>query len=164
MTCKEETTPFSFNLPSLPSASDDHFAGFLWNRVLDGGVRDNIFDYGKGLANGAISVANGVGNFFSQAYRQLSGDPQAELEGQAFDYGLQEVVTNPTVRTEINKYLFQEGTDLKNYTSENIGRVIGRTATGIILRPLGAIATIGDIGKAMENGSDYIKAAVFGED
>jgi len=57
------TSPVSHGgLPSLPSASDDHFAGFLWNRILDGSVRDDIFGaigaYVK-IGAGSITMVGG---------------------------------------------------------------------------------------------------------
>ncbi|MDI9244829.1 RHS repeat-associated core domain-containing protein [Marinobacter sp. CHS3-4] len=46
-------------LPSLPMATEDSFAGYLWNRLVDGGLRDNFLDVFT--IDGGVEAAFGAG-------------------------------------------------------------------------------------------------------
>lgn len=53
---KAENLPLSVrigtSLPQIPYGNDENFGGYLWNRVLDGDVAQNIDDYAGGLLDG----------------------------------------------------------------------------------------------------------------
>ncbi len=55
----QTSNSLGFNLPSLPRASGDSFGGFLYNRLIDGGVRDDLNDaFSKvSVASAALSVS-----------------------------------------------------------------------------------------------------------
>jgi len=103
-------------------------------------------------------------NFGEQAYRQFSGDPQAALEGEAFDYAVESYVTDGGNRSQVNQAAYNQATDLNNYSSYNIGRVIGRTFTGWYLRPLGVAAAVGDGGAALEAGGSFMTGVIYGSE
>ena len=65
----------------MPRANEDNFAGYLWNRTLDGEVRDNIIDYGAGLLD------NTTMNITRKA-RDLTGvQLNINPESQAYEIG-----------------------------------------------------------------------------
>ncbi|MDM3871860.1 hypothetical protein QSV34_10910 [Porticoccus sp. W117] len=149
-------------MPSIPQASEDTFAGYLWNRLLDGGVRDNIYDYGGGLKDGAVSVWNGAVNFGRQAYRHLGGDVRAGAESRAFEAGIQSYATDSAVRRAVNREIYNQATDLSNYSARNIGRVVGRFITGTLARPAGLVAGVGDGTARLEEGGNFAAGFIYG--
>ena len=151
-------------LPSLPRGNDDNFAGFFWNRVLDGEVRDNVFDYGKGLAEGALSVPKGWFNFGYQGTRHLSCDNQAELERKVLGGAAKQLATNGNARKMAWAEVKSQLTNLSNYSSKNIGFIVGRTATSLLARPVGVLAAIGDGASSLNNGGDFVRGIIWGGD
>lgn len=56
----------------------------------------------------------------------------------------------------------------ENANAYNTSRVIGRVVTGVVLSPLGALATIGDINYGIEQGrigiDQHLEQALYGND
>jgi RHS repeat-associated protein len=158
----EEAESNQIKLPALPRASDDNFGGFFWNRLLGGGVRDDIYAYFDGFKDGTISVGKGLVNFANQAAR--TGSYNANLESQALDAAVDVYMNNSAVRSQANQALYVEAANLQNYSSYNIGRVVGRFITGTITRPASIIAGVGDGGAALEQGRNYATGFIYGSD
>ncbi len=130
--------------------------------MFSGQVRDDIFDYGRGLGDGAVSVARGLYNFARQVLR--TGGPEANLEGEVLDLAVNTYITKPEVRRQVNRTVFDQAANLNNYSAYNIGRVIGRSLTGVVTSPAGLVAGIGDGLTALESGSNFAAGFIFGAD
>lgn len=151
-------------LPSLPRGNDDNVAGFLWNRTIDGKVRDDIYDYARGLKDGVISVGTGLTRLGRQSARHCSCNKQAQLERLA----VRKLITNKKAMKLLLEKGGNELTDLNNYSAYNIGRFVGRLETAVALKSVGSGyisvgATTGDIVQKMEDGGNMVKGLLFGE-
>ncbi|TGG89401.1 hypothetical protein E4656_19895 [Natronospirillum operosum] len=152
-------------LPALPEASENNFAGFLWNRVLDGAVRDNIFDYGRGLGHGMASIPKGWFNAGYQSARHSDpNNTQAGLERVAARCFADSYLRNSKFRSAINNALFDQATDPMNYSSYNIGRGAGRLIGSVATSPLSAVAAAGDAAQGVNNGGNVISSIILGAD
>ncbi|WP_196229848.1 RHS repeat-associated core domain-containing protein [Teredinibacter turnerae] len=144
------------------------FASYFGERVMSGQVRDDIFDYGIGLAEGGASVVKGLYNFGGQAYRHLSGDTQANWEEAVSGEALSLYMSNDTVRTQTNRMVFNLASDLSNYSARNIGHLTGRFIAGAlggryVNTFTGVTAGVGDGAAALNGGEDFVTGFVFGE-
>jgi len=129
------------------------FGEVLREGLVSGRVRDDIFDYGSGLVEGAGSVAKGVGNsfrFLARGTGLIGGGEQLrwQAEGLAVNAALKEYATNSTARSEVNATVYDVVSD--NASARNIGRLVGRSLTGFILAPAGGLAAIGDGTRSVE--------------
>ncbi|WP_444923826.1 hypothetical protein ACJJH9_20245 [Microbulbifer sp. DLAB2-AF] len=135
---------------------------------MSGEVRDDIFDYGIGLAEGGASVVKGLYNFGEQSYRHLSGDTQANWEEAVSGEALSLYMTNDTVRSHTNRFVFNKVGDLSNYSARNIGHLTGRFITGAlggryVNAFTGVTAGVGDGAAALNRGGDFVTGFIFGE-
>ena len=151
--------PKQIILPSLPMGNENNFGGFLWNRVLDGSVRDNIFDYGRGIVDGVKSVPNGWYNSGYQTARHLSDEPNAQQERAGIKVCAENIDPCIEAASIITK---NQLSDINNYTSYNIGRAVGRTGTSLVARPWGALAVAGDIMESLNSGADKVRSILLG--
>ncbi|MFY9314849.1 MAG: RHS repeat-associated core domain-containing protein [Burkholderiales bacterium] len=138
-------------------------------RVMSGQVRDDIFDYGAGLGEGAVSIAKGVGNsfrFMARGFGLMGAEEQLrwQAEGLAVDAALKEYATNSVVRSQANAQIYDAISD--NASARNIGRFVGRSITGSLLAPAGGMAAIGDGTRAVEragvSGAEAARRILFG--
>ena len=145
------------------------FGSVLGERMNSGQVRDDISDYGVGLVEGSVSVVEGVGNslrFIARGTGLMGTEERLrwEAEGLAVDMAAKEYATNSVVRAEVNAQAYDAITS--NASAHNIGRLVGRSATGVLLAPAGALAAIGDGTRAVErvgvSGAEAVKRILFG--
>ncbi|MFA5631540.1 MAG: hypothetical protein WC997_08525 [Porticoccaceae bacterium] len=129
---------------------------------MSGQVRNDIFDYGRGVRDGAISVGTGLVNFGEQVLR--TGTIEANNESKAMDSALNVYVTNKNVRSQVNRSVYNRATDLNNYSPYNIGKLVGRFITGTLTRPVGVVAGIGDGAAALEKGHDFVVGVIYGSE
>jgi len=146
----------------------ESFASYFGKRMMSGQVRNDIFDYGIGLAEGGISVIKGLYNFGGQAYRHLSGDTQANWEEFVSNETLSLYIASDTIRSHTNRVLFNQASDLKNYSARNIGHLTGRFITGAlggryVNTFTGVTAGVGDGAAAINRGGDFVMGFIFGD-
>ena len=151
-------------LPALPRGNDNNFGGFFWNRVIDGGVRDDLWDFARGVGDGAVSLLNGVKRLGYQLARHCSGDKQAELERKV----VINLVTNKDARAIAMEQAKRKLGDLNTYSAYNIGRLVGRLEAGMGAAALGVpvagpAALTGDAAHGVNKGGDIVRNILFGE-
>ncbi|MFA9950070.1 RHS repeat-associated core domain-containing protein [Dentiradicibacter hellwigii] len=148
-----------WEIPSLPRGNDDNFAGFFWNRLIDGQVRDDIFDYARGFVIGVASVPRGWFRAGYQGARHLSCNKQAEIERRV----VKTAFSNKHVRSVLMEKAKSEALDFNNYTAKNIGKFVGRSITSVITRPFGILSILGDSATAVNQQGDIFKAILLGD-
>ena len=134
---------------------------FFGQDMMDGVVRDRMAEYGRGVADGVVSMGKGLAHFAEQQYRRLSSDPNTQLqvsvESGAIDEAVGAYATDSGVRDTINAAVRSEATNLNNYTPYNIGRFVGRIEAGIVFRPLGPVAAWGDVLTGAQHGATSVE-------
>jgi hypothetical protein len=133
--------------------------GFLWNRLLDGTMKNNIGDYGYGILEGINSVPKGVYRYNSEFFRHCSGDKEAAEER---DF-VKEILSNEAARSALYDQAKQEVSDLSNYSARNIGKLVGRGMTSLLISPLGMTAPVGDAAHSLHEGGNLVRAVLFGD-
>lgn len=137
---------------------------------MTGEMRDDIFAYGKGLAEGAWSVVTGIGNAFRDIGRGAGLYGQVEqtqwrVEDRVSTAFVKSYETNGSTRDFANKEALNVMSNIQ-WSPENIGRAIGRISTGILAAPAGAVAAAGDLSSAIEGGvhtgEAYVGSIIFG--
>ncbi len=151
---------FQITLPSLPRGNNSNFGGYFWNRVLDGAVRDDIFSYGTGIADGVKSVVNGWFNAGYQAGRHLSNNPTAQVERVGIKACVDNLGPCWDSASDLSKDILSNP---ELYTSYNIGRLVGRINMSLFTRPWGVLAAAGDAAQGLEEGTNAIKNILLGE-
>jgi RHS repeat-associated protein len=148
------------------------FGAYLWDRAVTGAVRNDIFAYMSGLAQGGASaligaaraigfISRGTGLQGLDEYRQFA------REGELVDRAAGAYFGNAAVRSAVNEEIRNTVSNV-NWGDPNLmGHMAGRVAVGTVLAPMGALAAIGDTTHAVSNGvssaGDAIVSGIIGQ-
>ena len=120
--------------------------------------------FARGLVDGVFSVVKGVGKsarFVGRGKGLLGSKELANFNREALivDTGIALYLGNDSVRREINKQAIDALSNIE-VNPYNMGKILGRFGSNILVSPLGIAALIGDSAYAtelgIENGTDRI--------
>jgi len=141
-----------------------------WGKTIHGWGQ-GIADSAKGLYDGAASVFTGSYKSVRYLGRSSGALGQGEFddalqEGLMMDAAIAKAYDNPQAVLDNASAAFDYAK--QNANAYNTSRVIGRTVTGLVLAPLGALATIGDISYGIEQGhtsfQSQLQSVFYGSD
>ncbi len=160
---KRSLNPFSIIAKEFPGWASD-VGNMLYSELYASGLCSGLYDGVASIFTGLGRTGRYLGRSFG--LRRRKEFEKANLEGHMADALVLHVANNPSLIPQGISAAVDKASE--NVNLYNGSRVFGRTVTGLLLAPLGALAGIGDMTYGMDQGrigiEEQLTQAVYGYD